>query len=275
MGRETQRCSLRGASSGSTVILGHIRDDLGLGVVVLVLGLGDLDEVGHDLLDTVSLDAGASHDLHLKTEHSLTKLDGTDSRVNEIGLGLTSGDLITLGVLLGLSTLSTDLTGDHDLATDGTTTAHDGTKDIVSGHTDGSTGEKLELKGLNVGGGTKRSLIGKRLDGELDLVVFVVEAISLLNERFDLLDLTGGLGKKVLALGSANTDLSVGGGGTDLNTGVALNAEGLLEELVELSLEDTIGNELLLGVDSLNSSVFGHFVFVCSCSLVDFLYSSM
>merc|ERR1711950_115052 len=104
----------------STVLLGG--DDLGLGVRIIILGLFDLDEVGHDLLLVADLDLGALHDLDLQTENTSTELDGTSGRVNEIVLGLTSGDLITLSVLLGLGTLATDLTSNDNLATDSTTT---------------------------------------------------------------------------------------------------------------------------------------------------------
>ncbi len=234
--------------------------DVGGGLVVIViLGLGDLNEVGHDLVATVShSDLGALHNLDLKTENTLTELDGTDSHVDEIVLGLTSGDLVTLGVLLGLCALTTDLTGDHDFATGGLTTAHDGAQDVVGGHTDGGASQKLEFQSLDVGGGAQVSVIGDRLDGKVDLVVGVVESVSLLNERLDLLDLTGLLGNKLGGLGGANTDLSVDGGSADLNTGVTLHAEGLLEELVELSLEDTISDELLFGVNFLDASVISH-----------------
>ena len=127
---------------------------------------------------------------------------------------------------------------------------------------DGGAGQELVLEGLDVGGGAQVSVIRDWLDGEVDLVVGVVEVVSLLDEGLDLLDLTGLLGEDVLALGGADTDLSVDGGGADLNAGVALNSESLLEELVELSLEDTVGDELLLGVDLLASSCFSHCVFV-------------
>ena len=201
-----------GLLSGSRVLLLE-EDDLGLHVVVLpvVLGLGDLDEVWHDLLLSADLNLGTLHDLDLKTEDTLTELDGTDSSLDEIELRLTSGDLVTLDVLLGLCALATDLTGNENFATDGTTTAHDGTKDVVGGHTDGVAGEKLELKVLDVGGGGQVSVVRELLDGEVNLVVAVVEVVSLLDEGLDLLHLTGGLvgGKEILSLGATHADLGV------------------------------------------------------------------
>jgi len=251
--------SLLGSGGGLFLLL-HVGDNLGLGVVVLFLGLGDLDEIGHDLLDSVSSQLGGSHDLDLETEDTLTELNRADSHVDEVTLGLTSGDLVTLGVFLGLGTLTTDLTGDHDFATDGVTAAHDSAEDVVSSHTDGGSGEELVLEGLDVGGGAERLLVGEWFDGKINLVVSVVEVVSLLDEGLDLLDLADGVLEEILALGGTDTDFSVGAGGTNFDTGVSLNTKSLLEELVELSLEDTIGNESLLGVDFLSSSsVISHF----------------
>jgi len=250
-GWHDRRSLLRG------LLFALLGNDVGvLGLVAVVLGLGDLDEVGHDLVLAVGeTDLGTLHNLDLETENTLAELDGSDSNIDKIDLGLTGGDLVTLAVLLGLGALATDLTGDVNLATDGATTAHDGAEDVVGGHTDGGASEELELEGLDVGGGAEVSIVGNRLDGKVDLVVAVVEVVALLNQGLDLLDLAGLLGDEVLSLGGADADLGVDGGGADLNAGVALHAEGLLEELVELSLEDTVRNELLLSVDLLNLGV--------------------
>ena len=248
-------------SLGSLVLgsgLGLVGDDVGDDVGILLLGLVDLDEIGHDLLGGSVTDFDTLHDLDLKTKDTLTELDVTDGLVNEIVLGLTSGDLVTLGVLLGLCALSTDLSGDHDLATGGTTSAHDSAEDVVGGKTDGGAGEELELKGLNVGGSGQVLVVGEGLDGELDLVVLVVEVVSLLDEGLDLLNLTLGLVEEDGAVSGTDADLGGHAGGTDLNTGVTLDSKGSGEELVELSLEHSVGNELFLGVDLLN-------LLVCHC----------
>jgi len=236
-------------------------NNLGLGVVVIILRLLDLDEVWHDLLLVSDLNSGTLHDLDLETENTLTELDGTDSLIDEIVLGLTSRDLITLSILLGLGSLTTDLTSDDNFATNSLTTAHNSSKDVVGSHTDGSTVEKLELEGLDVGSSTKVLVIGDWLDGKINSVVVIVEVVSLLDEGLDLLNLTGLLVEELVALGSTNTDLGVDAGGADLDTGITLHTESLLEELVELSLEDTVGNELLLGIDLFNTS-FSHRVLV-------------
>ena len=221
-------------------------------VRVLLLGLEDLDEIWHDLGDVANLDLGTLHNLDLESDNTLSEFDGSDGAVDEIVLGLTGGDLVTLSVLLGLGTLSTDLTGDDDFATDGTTSSHDGSENVVGGKSDWGTSEELVLEGLDVGGGAEGLLVWEWLDGELKFVVAIVEVVSLLDEGLDLLHFTGLLVEEVLALGGADTDLSGHAGGTDFDTGVSLETEDLLEELVELGLENSVGNELFLGVDLLD-----------------------
>ena len=175
------------------LLLLDVGGDVGLNVSVVILGLEDLDAIGHDLLVGADADLDTLHDLDLKTEDTLAEFDVTDGNVDEVVLGLTSGDLVTSIVLLGLGTLTSDLTRDDNLTTGGTTTAHDGSHDVVGGHTDGGTVKQLVLKGLDVGGGGEFLEVREGLDGELDLVVLVVEVVSLLDEGLDLLDLTGGL----------------------------------------------------------------------------------
>lgn len=231
---------------------------MGGDVGVLILGLKNLNEVGHDLLGGAGADFSTLHDLDLEAQDALAEFDVTHSDVDEVLLGLTSGDLVAGVVLLGLCALTADLAGDNDLATGSTTTAHDGSHNVVSSHTDGGAVQELVLKGLNVGGGRQLLGVGEGLDRELDLVVLVVEVVSLLDEGLDLLDLAGGLHEEVLALGGADADLSGHVGGTHLNSGVALETEDAGEQLVELSLEHSVSNELLLGVDLLLNLLVCH-----------------
>ena len=92
--------------------------------MVLVLGLGDLDDIGHDLSELANGELSVLHDLDLAAEDTLSEFDVADSDVNELELGLTSRDDVALLVLLGLCSLSSDLTGDDNLAADGTTASH-------------------------------------------------------------------------------------------------------------------------------------------------------
>jgi hypothetical protein len=119
-------------------------------VVVLILGIENLNEVGHDLLGGASSDFGALHDLDLYAENALAEFDVTDGNIDEILLGLTSGDLVTSVVLLGLCALASDFTRYDNFATGGATSSHDRAHDVVGSHTNGGAVKQLVLKGLDV-----------------------------------------------------------------------------------------------------------------------------
>merc|ERR1719272_473501 len=245
---DAERVAKRSVLLGSFGLGG---DNGGGDVVGLLLGLDDLDEIGHDLEGRSLTKLDGPHDLNLDSEHTLSEFDVTDGFVNEIVSGLSSGDLVSHNVLLGLGTLSTDLSGNSDLTADDLSLSHDGSHNVVSSVSDGGTGEELVLEGLSLGGGTERSLKSEGLNGEVEFVVGIVVLVSLLEERLDFLDFTVGLGEHLLGLGATDTDLGGGVGGADLNTGVTFFSEGSAEELVELSMENSVGNELSLDGDLL------------------------
>ena len=258
---------LRGERSlcRSASLFGRLRgnDIWVLVVIAVILRLRDLDRVGHNLVfAALDLDFGTLHDLYLESKNTLTQLDVSHCNVDEIVLGLTRRYLVTLSVLLGLGTLATYLTGNNNLTTGGVSATHDGTEDVVGGHTDWGACEELVLESLAVGSGAEVTIVLQSPDGEVDLVVAVVEVVSLANERLDLLHLTSLLGGDVVGLGGTDADLRIDGGGADLDASIALHTESLLEELVELSLENTIGNELLLRVDLLHALGISHRVLV-------------
>jgi len=236
--------------SALVFLLGSV--DSGGDVRVLLLGFEDVNLIWEDFLVSALADLETLHDLDLDAENTSTELSVTDGDVDKVVLWLTSGNLVTSSVLLGLGTLTTDLTRDDNLATNGSTSAHDGTNDVVGSETHGGAGEELVLKDLSVGGGAKVLVVVEGLDREVDLVVFVVEVVSLLNEGLDLLDGSCLLVNEVGGLGAADTDFSAHAGKTDLNAGVTLLSESAGEELVEFSLEDSVSNEALLGVHSLD-----------------------
>jgi len=219
---------------------------------VLILRVVDLDEVWHDLSNVTLLDLGALHNLDFESDNTLSELDRSDSLIDEIVLWLTCGDLITLGVLLSLGTLSSYFTRDDNFATNGTSASHDSSKNVVGSQSNWCSAQKLVLQGLDIGSGAERLLIREWLDREFELVVSVVEVISLLDQRLDLLHFTGLLVEEVLTLGGTDTDLSAHAGSTNLNSCVSFESECGAKELIELSLENSISNELLLGVDLFN-----------------------
>ena len=112
----------------------------------LILGLVNLDSVGHDLSVLANLALSVLHNLDLDTKDTLSELNVSGGHIDELELGLTSRDEITLLVLLGLCSLTSDLTRDDDLAALCTTAAHDGCEDVVSSKTDGVPPRSVYLR---------------------------------------------------------------------------------------------------------------------------------
>ena len=207
----------------------------------------DLDEIWHDLGCLASLTLERHHDLNLETKHTLSHVDVTHGNVDELLLWLTSGDQVTRAVFLGLGSLTSDLTTDNDGAANGTS-SHDVTHDVVDSHTDWRSVEEFELEDLALELRVEGSVVIEWLDNDLDLVVLVVEVVSLLNDRLDLSDLSGTVLDESIGVGNSHSDLSGHRGSSDLNAGEALLLEHSLKKSVDLSVEDTIGHELLLGI---------------------------
>lgn len=162
-------------------LLLDVGSDGGLDLGVVILGVHDLDAVGHDLTVFTVANFDTLHDLDFKPKNTLAQFNVTDSDINEIELGLTGRDLVTSSILLGLCTLSTDFTGYHYFTTGGSTSAHNCSNDVVGCVTYGDSVKQLVLKGLDVGGGRQVLVVGKRLDGKLHFVVLIVEVVALLN----------------------------------------------------------------------------------------------
>ena len=86
-------------------------------------------------------------------------------------------------------------------------------------------------------------------------MLVVVE--SLFNERLDFLDLLLSL-QDVFSFGDSDSDFSSEVADLDFDSLVSELSEDLGEELMELSLEDSVGNELSLDCD-LSGFVLIHF----------------
>lgn len=222
----------------------------GLGAVVLrdglddrglVLGLEDGDGVGQGLLGAgLALGVGAAHDLDLDTEDTLAEKDVTGGAVDELLGGLAGVDHEAVGELHGLGTGGTELSGDDDLATLGAG-LHDEAQDTVAGTTDGEAVEELVAEGLALGDGGQTTVLD--LGGvEGDAVLGELEA--LLDEGGELADAATLLTEDLLGVGGADDDVGDGGGDADFDARVSLLGQLTLEELVQLGVEDTIGDEL-------------------------------
>jgi hypothetical protein len=64
--------------------------NLGQNVGVLILGLEDLNVVGHDLLLLANTNLNTLHNLDFNTKNTLAELDVTDGNIDEVLLWLTS-----------------------------------------------------------------------------------------------------------------------------------------------------------------------------------------
>jgi hypothetical protein len=228
--------SLGGLGGLSAVVLAD-----GLENSLLLLGLDDGDGVRESLLGAgLALGVGAAHDLDLDTQNTLAEENVTGSVVNEVLGGLTRVDHEAVGELHGLGTGSTKLTGDNNLTTLGTR-LHDETEDTIAGTSNGETVEELVSEGLALSDGGETAVLdlgGVEGDGVLG------ELESLLDERGELANAAALLTENLLGVGGSDDDVGNGGGDADLDAGVTLLSELALEELVELGVEDTVGDEL-------------------------------
>lgn len=160
--------------------------------------------------------------------------------VDEVVGGLTGVDHEAVGELHGLGTSGAELAGDDNLATLGAG-LHDEAQDTVACTTDGQTVEELVAQGLALGDGGQTTVLdlgGVEGDGVLG------ELEALLNERGELADAAALLAENLLGVGGADDDVGDGWGNADLDARVTLLSKLALEELVQLGVEDTIGDEL-------------------------------
>lgn len=181
-----------------------------------------------------------THDLDLDTEGTLAEENVTGGDVNEVANGLTGVDHETVLELHGLGTGSTELTRDNDLNTL-STGLHDEADDTVGGTADSQTVEELVTKGLALGDGGKTTL-GDTLGVDGDLARADVE--TLLNEGGQLTNAATVLTKNGLGVSGTNNDFGLNGGLADLNARVSFLSKLTLEELIKLSVEDTVSDDL-------------------------------
>ena len=225
-----------GSGGLSAVVLAHGLDNRGL-----LLGLDDGDGVRERLLGAgLALGVAAAHDLDLDTEHTLAEQDVAGGAIDEVLGGLAGVDHEAIGELHGLGTGSTELARDDNLATLGTA-LHDEAEDTIAGTADGETVEELVAERLALSDGRETAVLdlggveGDRVLGELE---------ALLDEAGELTDATALLAENLLGVGGADDDVGDGRGDADFDARVALLGQLALEELVQLGVEDTVGDEL-------------------------------
>mmetsp|Transcript_57291 Transcript_57291/g.125471 ORF Transcript_57291/g.125471 Transcript_57291/m.125471 type:complete len:270 (+) Transcript_57291:113-922(+) len=208
-----------------------------------LLGLHDLDFVGqHHLRAHLALGVVGHHDLDLDTNHALTHRDVPDSLVNVVLLGLTSGDEVALTEFHGLGTLGSHLAADDDLATLGSV-LHNESHDAIHGASGREASQELVAKGLALGHcatGPVLDALREELDGVFG------EAVSLLHERRQLADATALLAEDLAGSSGPDDDLSSDRSDAHLDAGIAVLGQSSLQELVQLGVEDAVGDELAL-----------------------------
>lgn len=225
-----------GGSRLGTIILAH-----GLQNSLLLLRVEDGDGVRERLLGAgLAIGVRATHDLDLDTQDTLSKQYVTGGSVDEVLGGLTRVDHEPVGELHGLGTGGTELSGDDDLATLGAR-LHDESENTIAGTTDGQTVEQLVAERLALSDGRQTTVLdlgGVQGDGVLG------ELEALLDQGGELADAAALLTENLLGLGGSDNDVGDGGRDADLDARVTLLSEFALEELVELGVEDTVGDEL-------------------------------
>jgi len=230
---------------------------VGLGGVVVVdndrgryvfLGFEDGDNIGKgDLGSGLASGVVWHHDSHVATNHTGTHFKGAGGFLDVDTVGVTGLYHVTIVELGGLSTGTTKLTSDNDFSTLGTR-LHDEAEHTIGGTTAGKATDKLVAKGFALGGGVEAT-VGDALSVELDGTFGEVE--SHLDDGGELADALALFTKHVLGVGGADDDFRAHGGDADFDTGVTFFTDFTGEKLVELGVEDAIGDEL---------AYFGHHV---------------
>lgn len=164
----------------------------------------------------------------------------TSSGVNEVPGWLTGVDHETVSELHALGTSSTELSRDDNLATL-STALHDESENTIAGSSDSETVEELVSQGLALGDSGETTVLD--LGGVEGNGVFW-ELESLLDERGELANAASLLSENFLGVGCPDDDIGDGRSNTDFDTRVSLLGQFTLEELVQLSVEHTISDEL-------------------------------
>jgi hypothetical protein len=147
-----------------------------------------------------------------------------------------SCQLKTYGELHALSTGSSQLAADDDLATLGAA-LHDEAEHTIACSANRKTVEKLVPEGFALGDSRQTTVLdlgGVEGDGVLG------ELEALLDEGGEFSNAAALLAENFLCVGCADDDVGDGGSDADLDARVALLGELTLEELVQFGIEDAV-----------------------------------
>jgi len=228
-------CLLSSKSLG-TIVLRH-----GLDNRLLFLGVDDGDGIGEGLLGTgLAFWVAATHDLDLNTQNTLSEEDVAGSSVDEVVDGLAGVDHEAVSELHALCSSSTQLARNNHLATLGTA-LHDESQHTVACSSHGQTVQQLVSERFALGDGRETAVLdlggieGNAVLGELE---------SLLDERGEFADSSTLFAQDFLGVCRPDDDVGDCRRDSNFNAGVALLGQLALEELVQLGIENTVGNEL-------------------------------
>lgn len=146
----------------------------------------------------------------------------------------------TYSELHGLGTRSTQLAGNDNLATLGAR-LHDEAQDTVAGTAHSQAVQQLVTERFALGDGTETAVLDL---GGIEGHAVLGELEALLDETGELADAAALLAEDFLGVCGTDDDVGDGGGDADFDARVALLCEFTLEELVQLGVKDTIGDEL-------------------------------
>lgn len=207
----------------------------------VLLGLEHFDLVGHWLLGTsLALGIVGQHNFDLHTNDTLSKHNVATCLVDVVTAGVSCPDHVSVRELHALGTLPPELTGNDHLHTLGTRLHHVPDHTIAC-TTHGEASKEFELERLGLGDGGKTTvqhLLAIQLDGSGD------ESEALLDNGGELANAATLLSEDFLGASRADDDLVTSRGLADLAARVAILCELTGEQLVELCVEDSVGDEL-------------------------------
>ena len=160
--------------------------------------------------------------------------------VDVVELGLTSADHVACPEFHGLGALLAELSGDDDFATLGLV-PHNSLDDRVGRKSNWNLLEELKLQVLDLSRSAQTlELDGVEVDddGALDVVEPLLDEVGQLTEPAAVGTVC------LLDLGDLDDDLCLNWGHSDVDSSISGGSQRSLEELMELSVEHTIGNEL-------------------------------
>jgi len=182
------------------------------------------------------------HDFDFDAQHSLAQKDVSDGGVDVLLGGVAAVNHETVHELHSFGSLTAKFAGNDHFASLGTG-LHDESEDAVASATDGQTADEFVAERLGLSDGAKtasRNLLGVEFDGAVGIVE------PFLNDGSELADALAFVAQHILGASGQDDNLSAGGGHTHFDATVSVFGELPGEELVELSLEDSILDELSL-----------------------------